>query len=137
MPDCPKVVFTAGVFDLLHRGHLNLLWRSKQLAGPNGLLVVGVVSDNGANAYKHRFPVQNEIARIEAVRRVTFVNVVERQPTTDPTPLLVRFQPDIMTHGDDWDRLLQGQETVERLGIEWVLLPYTKDVSTTMLREAS
>jgi glycerol-3-phosphate cytidylyltransferase len=130
----PRVVFTAGVFDLLHRGHLNILWRSRQLAGPDGLLVVGVVSDEGAKAYKGRYPVMNEHGRIEAVLRLPFVHAVCRQPTTDPTPLLVRFRPDIMTHGDDWDRLKAGQESIERLGIEWVLLPYTPDISTTNLR---
>lgn len=135
--DRPRVVFTAGVFDLLHRGHMNLLWRSRQLAGPDGLLVVGVVSDKGVRAYKDRWPAQRVEVRLQNVLRLTFVHAAAVQPTTDPTPLLERYQPDVMTHGDDWARLKQGQESLERMGIEWVLLPYTPDVSTTSLRHVS
>src|SRR5690606_28641846 len=127
----PRVVFTAGVFDLLHRGHINLLWRSRRLGD---VLVVGVVSDPGVRAYKGALPVETVQQRMAAVRALGFVDVVVYQPDTDPTPLLERFRPDVFTHGDDWARLLKGHETLERLGIEWVTLPYTPDVSTTILR---
>lgn len=128
----PRVVFAPGVFDLLHAGHVNLLWRAKQLGD---VLVVGVVSDSGAHAYKGRFPCDNSQLRIQRVERLGFVDVVELQHTTDPTPLLERFRPKVLVHGNDWKQLLQGQETLTRLGIEFVTLPYTPGVSTTLLRE--
>lgn len=121
----------SGVFDLLHRGHLNLLWRARQLGD---MLLVGVVSDDGTKAYKEQFPQQMQWRRMAALQRLPCVNLVELQETTDPTPLLERWRPDVLVHGDDWDRLLVGQETVERLGVEWVLLPYTHGISTTSLR---
>ena len=62
-------------------------------------------------------------------------DVVLYQPTTDPTPLLERVLPDVYCHGDDWERLREGHDTLERLGIEWKLIPYTAGVSTTLLRE--
>lgn len=130
--NAPRICYTAGVFDLLHVGHLNILWRSKALAD---VLVVGVVSDTGTEAYKGRRPVQNIHQRMDAVRRLRFVDVVEIQHTTDPTDNLERFRPDVMTHGSDWDRLLEGHDSLERLGIEFVTLPYTPDVSTTELRK--
>ena len=128
-----RVVMTSGVFDLLHRGHINLLWRSRLLGD---VLIVGVVSDAGTNAYKNRFPVENQQLRMERVGRLSFVDVVAAQATTDPTPLLRRFRPDVFTHGDDWERLLQGQDTIEALGILYVSLPYTPGVSSTGLRRA-
>jgi rfaE bifunctional protein nucleotidyltransferase chain/domain len=127
-----RVIYTAGVFDLIHRGHLNILWNSKALGD---VLVVGVVSDSGCAAYKGRRPVQNVQQRLEAVRRLGFVDVVEIQRTTDPSENLFRFRPDVMTHGDDWNRLLEGNDTLADLGIEFQLLPYTEGVSTTLLRE--
>jgi rfaE bifunctional protein nucleotidyltransferase chain/domain len=127
-----RVIYTAGVWDLLHRGHLNMLWNSKALGD---VLVVGVVSDSGCQAYKGRRPVQNVQARMEAVKRLGFVDVVEIQHTTDPSENLFRFRPDVMTHGDDWDELLEGNDTLAELGIEFRLLPYTPGVSTTLLRE--
>jgi rfaE bifunctional protein nucleotidyltransferase chain/domain len=130
----PRVIYTAGVFDLLHRGHLNLLWQSRQLGD---VLVVGVVSDAGCRDYKGRLPVENVYQRMRAIERLGFVDLVLLQPTTDPTPLLERVRPDVMVHGDDWPRLREGHETLGRLGIEWVLVPYTPGVSTTLLREAA
>lgn len=127
----PRVCYTAGVFDLFHAGHLNLLWRSKQLCD---VLVVGVVDGDGVYAYKGRFPVENWQLRKSRIERLAFVDVVVRQATTDPTENLERFQPDVMTHGDDWSRLREGHETLERLGVEFVTLPYTQGVSTTELR---
>jgi bifunctional ADP-heptose synthase (sugar kinase/adenylyltransferase) len=72
---------------------------------------------------------------MEAVKRLGFVDVVEIQHTTDPSENLFRFRPDVMTHGDDWTELLEGNDTLAELGIEFVLLPYTPGVSTTLLRE--
>lgn len=126
-----RVIYTAGVFDLLHRGHLNMLHASRSLGD---MLVVGVVSDGGTMAYKGRYPVQNIQQRVAAVARLSFVDVVVTQQTTDPTPMLERFLPDVMSHGSDWSQLREGHETLERLGIEWVLVPYTPGISTTQLR---
>lgn len=132
-PTAPRVVFVPGCWSILHAGHVSILWRAKQLGD---VLVVGVVSDAGVRDYKGRFPFDNVQMRIEAVRRLSFVDVVARQETTDPTPLLERFRPDVLVHGDEpnWQRLREGHDTLERLGIEFVLLPYTEGISTTILR---
>ena len=127
----PRIVYVPGVWDLLHRGHLNLLWRAKALGD---VLVVGVVSDTGCKAYKGRFPAQVQELRIRALERLGFVDVVVAQRTTDPTPNLERFRPDALVHGDDWAELREGQDTLDRLGIEWVSLPYTPEISTSKLR---
>lgn len=132
VPRSPVVVMASGCFDILHRGHLNLLWRARQLGD---VLVVGVVTDGGIKEYKGRYPVQNYAQRMRNVERLGFVDVVEMQFGTDPSALLERYRPDVLVHGDDWETLKAGQETVERLGIRWVLLPYTPGVSTTQLRE--
>lgn len=139
VPDAPVVIFVPGVWDLLHYGHLTLLHRARALAdaGGRGILVVGVVSDAGTAAYKGRPPEQSQALRVQTIARLTFVDVVEVQPTTDPTPLLERFRPHALVHGDDWSRLREGHETLDRLGIEFVRLPYTPGISTTLLREAS
>lgn len=133
------IVYTAGVWDLFHTGHLRILERSKELAGEGGKLVVGVVTDLGAAAYKPTPPINSEHARLEIVDSIEIVDAVFLQPGTDPSPVLVALarvgaRPDLMTHGDDWEHLRIGQETLERLGIDWKLLPYTPDVSTTEIR---
>lgn len=126
------VVYTAGVFDLLHGGHLNLLWRTKALGD---ILVVGVVSDDGTEAYKGVRPFEDEQTRVHRLECVPWIDVVALQDGTDPSDNLRRYRPDIMTHADDWNRLKEGHETLAEVGTDWVLLPYTEGVSSTQLRE--
>jgi glycerol-3-phosphate cytidylyltransferase len=127
----PVIGYAPGVFDLLHAGHINLLWRAKRLCD---VLVVGVVSGRGVMQYKGRWPDQEIYNRIHAVSSLGYVDVVVEQYTTDPTPMLERFRPAKLFHGDDWKELREGHETLARLGIEWVSLPYTEGISTTQLR---
>jgi cytidyltransferase-like protein len=124
-------VFVPGVWDQLHRGHLNLLWEAR---GIGDVLIVSAVSDDGCRQYKNVFPAQHLYVRMEALRRLRFVDVVVAQQTTDPSPLLERFLPDVLVHGDDWDRLREGQETMEMLGVDFVRFPYTPGISSTNLR---
>ena len=126
-----RVVYTAGVWDLLHRGHLNVLWESKKLGD---VLVVGVVSDAGCFQYKRTMPAQHVQARVRAVQALGFVDVVVEQVTTDPTDNLRQFSPEVFTHADgkgEWGTL---RARVEALGIEYVNLPYSDAVTSTELR---
>ena len=115
-----KIGYVPGCFDLLHEGHLTLLHRARRQCET---LVVGVVSDEGAFAYKHRYPVQKQETRLAVMRELRMVDFVVLQTTTDPTPELDAIRPDALFHGDDWDRLLEGQNTLELLGIDFVKLP--------------
>ena len=132
------IVYVPGCFDLLHSGHRSLLRRAKDL--DDGVtLIAGVVSDDGAALYKRR-PVQSELERMGNIGDLRYVDRVILQPTTDPTPVLEMLDaggmcPKYLVHGDDWSRLLAGNETLDRLGIRLVLLPYTQGISTTLLRE--
>lgn len=125
------VAYTAGVFDMLHIGHLNLLRRSAQWGTT---LVVGVVTDAGAERYKGHRPVQDERTRLEVVRALPFVDLAILQDGTDPSAVLEVIRPQVMTHGDDWSKLREGHETLDRLGIRFVSLPYTQGISSTLLR---
>lgn len=122
-----RVGYVPGVFDLLHVGHLNLLQRA---ADQVDHLIVGVVSDEGTAAYKRR-PVHDEQTRLAVVRALRMVDEAQLQATTDPTPELEGLRPHVLFHGDDWAELKEGQATLARLGIEFVLLPYTRGVSSS------
>lgn len=126
------VVYTAGVFDTLHLGHLNLLRQSKKWGD---YLVVGVVSDAGTEAYKGHRPLQDERTRLEVVRALDCVDLAVLQDGTDPSPIVTAIRPQVMTHGDDWERLKEGHETLEQLGVQFVRLPYTPGISSTLIRE--
>jgi glycerol-3-phosphate cytidylyltransferase len=128
-----RIVYHAGVWDLFHAGHLSILQRSKELGD---VLVVGVVTDVGAAAYKPRAPVISQDERLRIVSALECVDAAFLQPGTDPSPVLealaaVGVCPSVMAHGDDWSELREGNDTLERLGIELALLPYGNGDGTT------
>jgi cytidyltransferase-like protein len=126
-----KIVYTAGVWDLLHEGHLNLLKESKKLGDK---LVVGVVSDVGAAEYK-RWPILDEKQRIAQIQALGMVDLAILQLTTDPTRELEVIKPQIFTHGSDWSELREGNETLKYMDIQYVSIPYYDKVNTTNLIE--
>lgn len=125
------IVYTAGVFDLFHIGHLNILRKSKALGDK---LVVGVLTDDGAAAYKDR-PIIPERHRLEIVRSIPCVDLAIYQESTDPTRELQVIRPDIFTHGSDWSRLKQGHKTLKKMGIKYMRLPYTRGVSSSEIKQ--
>lgn len=132
-----RIIYTAGVFDLFHAGHVEILEESAKLGDA---LYVGVVSDDGTQAYKARRPTFREHERMEIVGAMRCVDRVILQPGTDPSPVLISlaaagFKPAVMTHGDDWSVLLEGSETLRRLGIEFCTIPRTRGRFTSRIIE--
>jgi rfaE bifunctional protein nucleotidyltransferase chain/domain len=129
------VVFTAGVWDILHVGHLNLLTRARALGDQ---LLVGVLTDEAAERYKPR-PVMPFEQRLELVRALRMVDEVFPVHDTNATPLLRELRPDILVHGSDishkpgWEI---GQTWMRDNGGQFVVLPYTDGVSSTRLKDA-
>ena len=130
-----RVVFTAGVWDILHVGHLNLLRRAKDLGDK---LIVGVLTDEAAARYKPR-PVMPFEQRLEIIRALRMVDDVVQVDDTNATPVLQRLSPDILVHGSDIDHKPGweiGQTWIREKGGEFVVLPYTEGVSSTGLKTA-
>ena len=127
------VVFTAGVWDILHVGHLNLLRRSKALGDK---LIVGVLTDEAAERYKPR-PVMPFEQRIELVKELRTVDQVVQVDDTNATSLLKQLKPHILVHGSDivkksdWEI---GQTWMQEQGRQFVVLPYTEGISSTGLK---
>src|SRR5690606_5599488 len=71
-----RVIYTAGVWDLLHTGHIRFLQASRALGDR---LIVGVVSDDGAAAYKRR-PIISEHDRFAMINALSCVDIAVRQP---------------------------------------------------------
>lgn len=129
------VVFTAGVWDILHIGHLNLLRRARALGGR---LIVGVLTDEAAERYKPR-PVMPFAERLELIRALRMVDDVVQVDDTNATPLLERLKPDILVHGSDIDNKSGweiGQTWMREHDRQFVVLPYTEGVSSTRLKSA-
>jgi rfaE bifunctional protein nucleotidyltransferase chain/domain len=129
-----SVVFTNGVFDLLHVGHVRYLQAARSLGDA---LVVAVNSDNAVRSLKgDGRPIVNEGERAEviaALRAVTFVTIFD---DISPRALIARVVPDILVKGGDYalDEI-HGREEVEAAGGRVVSLPFVEGVSTSTIVE--
>ena len=134
-PGGTTVVFTAGVWDILHIGHVNLLRRAKALGDT---LIVGVLTDEAAERYKPR-PVMPFEQRLELIRALRMVDDVATVHDTNATPVLIELDADVLVHGSDishkpgWEI---GQTWMHDHGRQFVVLPYTEGVSSTRLKDA-
>ena len=129
-----KIVFTNGVFDLLHAGHIELLRQAKALGD---VLVVGVNSDRSARQLKgERRPVTGERERLALVAALDAVDHAVLFDEENPVALIHTLRPDIHVKGGDYAaEELPEAEAVRAVGGEVVILPLVGDLSTTRMIE--
>jgi len=109
------IVFTNGVFDLLHVGHLRYLQRAR---GLGDALVVGVNSDRSVRAIKGPDrPITSEAERVEVLEALACVDGVVIFDEHTPHALIAALQPDILVKGADWaEDAIVGRDVVEARG---------------------
>ena len=130
----PIIVYTAGVFDLFHIGHLNVLQNAR---GLGDRLVVGVSTDELVERYKGRRPVIPFEERIRIVGALKCVDVCIPQYDLDKYAAWERIGYDVLVIGDDWygvDRWMEYKARLEEKGVRVVFLPYTRGVSSSQRR---
>ncbi len=95
-----KIVFTNGVFDLLHRGHVDYLAKARDLGDR---LIIGVNTDASVSQLKgpHR-PIQDEYSRMLILASFEFVDAVILFGDQTPYELIKMVQPDILVKGSDY-----------------------------------
>jgi len=127
-----KIVFTNGVFDLLHPGHLRYL----QAARAHGdLLIVGLNSDASVRRNKGpERPINPEAERAEVLAALECVDAVSIFDEDTPADIIRRVQPDVLVKGADWpaDQIV-GRDTVEARGGRVILEPVAQGHSTSAI----
>jgi len=123
--------------DLFHSGHINLLKEArKYFKDANVHLTVALHTDEQILAYKKKLPIMNYACRFEILNACKYVDQVMEAPDDFDENFVNAF--DYLVHGDDlliWDQDLLDRFYKEVMRQEkLVLVPYTKDISTTILR---
>jgi rfaE bifunctional protein nucleotidyltransferase chain/domain len=129
------VVFTNGVFDLLHPGHVELLEAAR---GEGEVLIVGVNADVSARRLGKgpARPVAGEVARTRVVAGLASVDCVVLFEEDTPLELIRALEPDVLVKGADYPRdRIVGADLVEARGGRVVRVPLVTGFSTSALVE--
>jgi D-glycero-beta-D-manno-heptose 1-phosphate adenylyltransferase len=129
-----RLVFTNGVFDLIHPGHVRYLNHARTLGD---LLIVGINSDRSVRAIKGPArPLTPERERAEILTALACVDAAVIFDDDTPQKLIEIIQPDVLVKGADWaaDRIV-GRDVVEARGGRVVRIDLAPGFSTTSLVE--
>jgi len=129
-----RLVFTNGVFDLLHVGHVRYLAQARALGDA---LVVAINSDRTVRELKGPDrPVFDEAERAEILAALRVVDYVTIFDDVSPRSLIAELLPDVLVKGGDYDLdQIHGREEVEAAGGNVISLPFVEGASTTTLIE--
>ena len=127
-----KIIFSNGCFDLLHKGHIDLLAKARSLGD---VLIVGLNSDVSVKALKgDKRPIQNQKVRFNNLLKLNSVDLVIIFEEETPIKLIKKIQPNIIVKGQDYKiKHVVGYNTIKSWGGEVVLVPLTKGYSTTSI----
>src|SRR5215211_1873950 len=125
-----RVVFTNGVFDILHPGHIRYLREARSLGDA---LIVGLNADASVRRNKGpERPVNSEQDRAEILAALECVDGVVIFDEDTPAEIITALQPDVLVKGADWaEDAIVGRDTVEARGGHVVRVPIEKGFSTT------
>ena len=127
-----RLVFTNGVFDLLHVGHVRYLAQARSLGDA---LVVAINTDRAVRELKGRDrPIFNQAERAEIIAALRSVDYVTVFDDTSPRNLIARLLPDVLVKGGDYQLdQIHGREEVEAAGGKVISLPFVEGASTSAL----
>jgi D-beta-D-heptose 7-phosphate kinase/D-beta-D-heptose 1-phosphate adenosyltransferase len=129
-----RVVFTNGVFDLLHPGHVDVLTGARR---EGDHLVVGINADASVRRLKGpERPVRNEAERAYVLAALACVDAVVVFEQDTPLELVRVLQPDVIVKGGDYTPdTIVGADVVRARGGRVVVIPLTPGQSTTSIIE--
>ena len=125
-----RVVFTNGVFDILHPGHIRYLRQARDLGD---VLIVGLNGDASVRRNKGPDrPINSEDERAEILAALEPVDAVVIFDEDTPDDIIKAVQPDVLVKGADWaEDAIVGRDTVEARGGRVVRIAVEKGFSTS------
>ena len=135
MAQAGTIVFTNGVFDLLHVGHVELLESARR---EGAALIVGVNTDASVRRLAKGIdrPVTPEGSRARILAALAAVDCVVLFDQDTPLELITRLQPDVLVKGADYSRdAIVGADLVEARGGRVVRVPLVSGFSTSSIVE--
>lgn len=121
-----KIVYSYYVLDIIHKGHLLMMKNSKAMAGKDGKLIVGILTEAAVLEKKSEPPIISLDERIDIAESIKYVDVAVPQETYSPIPNVKRIKPDILmesaSHSEE--DIAEARKLVESYGGRIVVMPY-------------
>ncbi len=130
-----KLVYSYYVLDIVHRGHLLMMKNAKAIAGPDGKLIVGILTDEAIMEKKPK-PITSFEERIELASAIKYVDLAVAQETYSPLPNIMRIKPDILMESTSHDEqeIEKAREYMESINGKVIVIPYFPSQSSTEIK---
>ena len=131
-----NIVYSYFVLDIVHRGHLMMLKNSKAIAGPDGRLIVGIVSDEAVLEKKGKSPVLDFSERLELANSIQYVDLVVGQQDYTPYQNVKMIAPNILMESESHDdaHIKESKKLMDELGGRVIVMPYFHNQSSTLIK---
>lgn len=131
-----RIVYSYYVLDIVHEGHLLMMRNAKRIAGEDGLLIIGILTDEAVMEKKPK-PVMSLEQRMALAEAIKYVDIVVAQESYSPLPNVERLRPDILmesaSHTDE--SIEAARVLMTRLGGRVVVLPYYPPQSSSDIKQ--
>ena len=131
-----NLVYTYFVLDIIHRGHLMMLKNSRAIAGKDGRLIVGIVSDQAVLSKKGKSPTLDFSERLELANSIQYVDLVVGQQDYTPYENIKQIAPNILMESESHshEQIENGRKIMKKLGGRVIVMPYFHDQSSTLIK---
>ncbi|MFH1212800.1 MAG: adenylyltransferase/cytidyltransferase family protein [Candidatus Neomarinimicrobiota bacterium] len=130
-----KIVYSYYVLDIVHKGHLKMMENAKSIAGEDGKLIVGILTEQAVMEKKPK-PVLSFDERYDLANAIKYVDLVVAQETYSPLPNVKKIKPDILmessSHTDE--AIEEAREVMESIGGKVIVIPYYPTQSSTEIK---
>ena len=129
------LVYSYYVMDIYHDGHREMLENCRAVAGPEGLLVVGILTDHAVMERKRR-PIQDFRQRVETARSLKMVDLVVAQTSYSPLPNCRALKPDVLMESTSHkeEDIAEARRVLSEWGGRVMVIPYWPAESSTRIK---
>lgn len=132
-----KTVYVGLSLDIIHHGHINLIKK----ASSYGDLIVGLITDKAIASHK-KLPLLEYESRKKILENIKGVKKIVPQNEWSYHSNILKYKPDIMIHGDDWNLSENGRnlknesiKALKKINSKLIEIPHTKNISSSILQE--
>lgn len=129
------IVYSYYVLDIVHSGHILMMKNAKILAGLEGKLIVGILTDEATMEKKSK-PIISFEERMELASAIRYVDIVVAQDTYSPLPNVMRIKPDILMESSSHSKeaIQEAELTMRKINGKVIVLPYFPSQSSTAIK---